>query len=93
MIDTALLVSVKHGSRKEFLVKSEGELHTDKGIINLETLKELEYGDIILTHMGYEFRVLKPRNPDFFHHFKRTGAHNDASGYWRDSGAYRAEQR
>jgi tRNA (adenine57-N1/adenine58-N1)-methyltransferase len=74
MINTALLVSVKHGSRKEFLVKSEGELHTDKGIINLDTLKELEYGDIILTHMGYEFRVLKPRNPDFFHHFKRTGA-------------------
>jgi tRNA (adenine57-N1/adenine58-N1)-methyltransferase len=73
MIDTALLVSVKHGSRKELLVKSEGELHTDKGIINLETLKELEYGDIILTHIGYEFRILKPRNPDFFHHFKRTG--------------------
>jgi tRNA (adenine57-N1/adenine58-N1)-methyltransferase len=74
MIDTALLVSVRHGSRKEFLVKSEGELHTDKGIINLETLKELDYGDIILTHMGYEFRVLKPRNPDFFRYLKRTGA-------------------
>jgi len=74
MVDTALLVSIRHGSKKEFLVKSEGELHTDKGVINLETLKELEYGDTISTHMGYEFRVLKPRNPDFFHHFIRTGA-------------------
>jgi len=73
MVDTALLVSIRHGSKKEFLVKSGGELHTDKGVINLETLKELEYGDTILTHMGYEFRVLKPRNPDFFHHLTRTG--------------------
>jgi len=66
MVDTALLVSIRHGSKKEFLVKSGGELHTDKGVINLETLKELEYGDTILTHMGYEFRVLNQGIRIFF---------------------------
>jgi tRNA (adenine57-N1/adenine58-N1)-methyltransferase len=73
MIENALLVSIANNN-KQFLVRSEGELHTDAGIINLETLKELEYGSSIATHLGCEFKVLKPRAPDYFRHLKRTGA-------------------
>jgi tRNA (adenine57-N1/adenine58-N1)-methyltransferase catalytic subunit len=73
MIKNALLVSIANNN-KQFLVRSEGELHTDAGIINLETLKTLEYGSIVATHLGYEFKVLEPRAPDYFRHLKRTGA-------------------
>ncbi|MDD1720935.1 MAG: methyltransferase domain-containing protein [Euryarchaeota archaeon] len=73
MVHKALLVSAtKKG--KEFLVKSEGELHTDDGVIDLNTLKTLEYGSIVSTHLGAAFRVIKPRAPDYFHHLKRSGA-------------------
>jgi tRNA (adenine57-N1/adenine58-N1)-methyltransferase len=73
MIDNALLVSIANNNR-QFLVRSEGELHTDAGIINLEVLKALEYGSTVSTHLGYEFKVLEPRAPDYFRHLKRTGA-------------------
>jgi len=72
MVESALLVSVANTDR-EFLVRSEGELHTDSGVINLDALKMLEYGATITTHLGVEFKVLKPRPPDYFHHLKRTG--------------------
>ncbi len=73
MVHNALLVSVTKRER-EYLVKSQGELHTSDGIINLDTLQTLEYGSTTLTHLGAAFRVLKPRAPDYFHHLKRSGA-------------------
>ncbi|MGZ4925753.1 MAG: tRNA (adenine-N1)-methyltransferase [Halobacteriota archaeon] len=73
MIEKALLVSIANSNR-QFLVRSEGELHTDAGIIDLEILKALEYGSTVTTHLGYEFKVLEPRAPDYFRHLKRTGA-------------------
>jgi len=73
MVQNALLVSVAHAER-QFLVKSQGELHTDAGVINLEILKALDYGNTITSHLGTEFKVLRPRGPDYFHHLKRTGA-------------------
>ena len=73
MVHEALLVSATKRDR-EFLVVAEGELHTDDGIIDLDTLKRLKYGDPISTHLGAVFRVLKPRAPDYFRHLKRTGA-------------------
>ena len=72
MIESALLVSVAN-NKKQFLVRSEGELHTDVGIINLETLKALEFGSTVDTHLGHKFKVLAPRAPDYFNHLKRTG--------------------
>ncbi len=73
MVHKALLVSVTKKDR-EYLVESEGELHTSDGIIDLDTLKALDYGSIIPTHLGVAFRVVKPRAPDYFHHLKRSGA-------------------
>jgi tRNA (adenine57-N1/adenine58-N1)-methyltransferase len=73
MVDNALLVSIANNNR-QFLVRSEGELHTNAGIVNLGALKALEYGSTICTHLGYEFKVLEPRAPDYFRHLKRTGA-------------------
>jgi tRNA (adenine57-N1/adenine58-N1)-methyltransferase len=73
MVEFALLVSVAD-DKQQFLVKSDGELHTDTGVINLETLKALEYGSTVTTHLGVTFKVLRPRAPDFFRHLKRTGA-------------------
>lgn len=73
MVERALLISVKN-DKKQFLVRSEGELHTDSGVIQLGTLKALEYGSTVTSHLGKEFKVLQPRSPDYFHHLKRTGA-------------------
>ncbi|MGZ4904384.1 MAG: tRNA (adenine-N1)-methyltransferase [Halobacteriota archaeon] len=73
MVHKALLVSVTKKDR-EYLVKSEGELHTDDGVVDLDTLKTLEYGSIVSTHLGAAFRVMKPRAPDYFRHLKRSGA-------------------
>jgi tRNA (adenine57-N1/adenine58-N1)-methyltransferase len=73
MVEDALLVSVANAER-QFFVRSEGELHTDAGVINLEILQALEYGSVITTHLGTEFKVLRPRAPDYFRHLKRTGA-------------------
>jgi tRNA (adenine57-N1/adenine58-N1)-methyltransferase len=73
MVENALLVSVANPER-QFLVRSEGELHTDAGVIHLEILRALRYGSIVTTHLGTEFKVLKPRAPDYFRHLKRTGA-------------------
>jgi tRNA (adenine57-N1/adenine58-N1)-methyltransferase len=72
MIENALLVSANN--KRQFLVRTEGELHTDAGIINLEALKALQYGGTVSTHLGCEFKVLKPRAPDYFRHLMRTGA-------------------
>lgn len=73
MVENALLISIAN-NKKQFLVRSEGELHTDVGIINLGALKALEFGSTVSTHLGYEFKVLEPRAPDYFTHLKRTGA-------------------
>lgn len=73
MVHKALLVSVTKKGR-EYLVKSEGELHTEDGVVDLATLKTLEYGSIVSTHLGAAFRVMKPRAPDYFRHLKRSGA-------------------
>ena len=73
MVENALLVSIAN-NKKQFLVRTEGELHTDVGIVNLEALKALGFGSTVSTHLGYEFKVLEPRSPDYFSHLKRTGA-------------------
>ncbi len=58
--------------KDSFLVKNfEGILHTHKGIIKLEELKEKSYGDVIKTHKGHTFKILPFKSSDFFRHFKR----------------------
>ncbi len=74
MVRKTLLVSATKQNYREYLVESEGELHTDDGVIDLDALKALEYGSVISTHLGTAFRVVKPRAPDYFRHLKRSGA-------------------
>jgi tRNA (adenine57-N1/adenine58-N1)-methyltransferase len=63
------------GKKREFFVEvSDGELHTDLGIIQLKELREKRYGDIVNTHLGHDFVIRRPRTPDFFRHCKRVGA-------------------
>ncbi len=63
------------GKKREFFVEvSEGELHTDLGVIQLKELREKRYGDTINTHLGHDFVIRRPRTPDFFRHCKRVGA-------------------
>lgn len=63
------------GKKREFFVEvSEGELHTDLGILQLKELRERRFGDTITTHLGHDFEIQKPRTPDFFCHCKRVGA-------------------
>ncbi|USG99422.1 tRNA (adenine-N1)-methyltransferase [Thermococcus argininiproducens] len=58
------------GKRYLITVK-EGEFHTDLGIINLEKLVDKEFGILVESHKGYQFRVLKPRIVDYIDKMKR----------------------
>ncbi|MDI6889018.1 MAG: methyltransferase domain-containing protein [Methanocellales archaeon] len=63
------------GKKREYLVEvSDETFHTDHGRLDLGELRDKKFGDVIRTHLGYEYTILKPRAPDFFRHCKRTGA-------------------
>ena len=59
--------------RRRYLVKvdSKKEFHTHKGIIRLGDLEGKNYGDSIKTHLGINFRILKPLPLDFVRNFRR----------------------
>jgi len=58
--------------KNSFLIeKFEGELHTHSGIINLEQLKDKEFGDEVSTHLGEKFKLMPFKPSDFFRHFRR----------------------
>ncbi len=70
-----LLKTMHKGKMREFVATvSDEKFHNDFGIIELGELLEKEAGDTILSHMGQEFVIQKPRMSDFFRHAKRTGA-------------------
>lgn len=71
-----VLLKTSHRDRvKEFIAKvSDDQLHTNFGIIELSSLLEKEPGDTVVSHMGQEFTIQRPKMPDFFRHAKRTGA-------------------
>ena len=59
--------------KENFLVERfEGELHTHKGVIKLEELKNKNFGDFVETHLGVKYKILPFRPFDFFKHFKRS---------------------
>jgi tRNA (adenine57-N1/adenine58-N1)-methyltransferase len=62
------------GGREYFTSVSEEKLHTDLGIVNLGEIAGKDWGDIIDSHLGKHFSILRPRTPDFFRHIRRTGA-------------------
>jgi len=57
---------------REYLIEAGGTLETDLGV--LEVPDDPESGATLETHIGEVFTVRIPRLPDFFDHFRRTGA-------------------
>ncbi|NJD77775.1 MAG: methyltransferase domain-containing protein [Candidatus Methanoperedens sp.] len=74
-MDRPLILKTFHkGKIKEYFVMPKGDLHTDLGIIRLDELKAKLPGDMISSHLGFDFVIQKPKPPDFFRHAKRSGA-------------------
>ncbi|WP_328591215.1 tRNA (adenine-N1)-methyltransferase [Methanolobus halotolerans] len=70
-----MLKTSRRGKVREFIVNvCDDEFHTDFGIIDLSVLLEKSPGDNVISHMGQELTIQRPRMPDFFNHAKRTGA-------------------
>ncbi|MDN5309447.1 MAG: tRNA (adenine57-N1/adenine58-N1)-methyltransferase catalytic subunit [Methanolobus sp.] len=73
--ELVMLKTSHRGKVREFIVNvSEDRFHTDFGIIDLSVLLDKGPGDTVVSHMGQEFTVQRPRMPDFFNHAKRSGA-------------------
>jgi len=64
-------IILKSGKNQYLINEFNGELHTHKGIINLEELKSKNFGDSIKTHLGVEFKILPFKASDFFKLFKK----------------------
>ncbi|MCL7475108.1 MAG: methyltransferase domain-containing protein [ANME-2 cluster archaeon] len=63
------------GNGKRYIVSvQEKDLHTDVGIFKLGQLLDMEYMDVIISHLGFEMRVYRLRAADLFNSLKRTGA-------------------
>ncbi len=67
-------VLLRAQGREYFSVAGEGKLHTDLGIVDLGSLEGKSWGEVVLSHKGVEFTIIKPRAPDLFRHMTRTGA-------------------
>lgn len=67
-------VLLKGSGKNYFVTAGNGDLHTEVGVFKLDRLLEMEYGDSIASHLGFELKTRRPRAPDFFKKLKRTGA-------------------
>jgi len=65
-----ILLVDPRGKRHLITVKKE-EFHTDLGKVNLEEIIGKNFGDIIKSHKGHGFKILKPRIVDFIDKMKR----------------------
>lgn len=74
MIPDGQRVLLIHEGKEYYVRAGEGTLSTDKGIIDLDALRNAAPGDIIETHLGIPFYIRIPRPTDFFAHARRTGA-------------------
>jgi tRNA (adenine57-N1/adenine58-N1)-methyltransferase len=57
---------------REYLLAPGETLESDLGVLELP--EDVDHGDVVETHLGEEFRVLRPKGPDLFDHLDRTGA-------------------
>ncbi len=63
------------GDGKRYIVSTgDKDLHTEVGVFKLGQLSDVEYGDIITSHLGFEMQVYRLRAADLFNSLKRTGA-------------------
>jgi tRNA (adenine57-N1/adenine58-N1)-methyltransferase len=54
-------------SGNKYVVRVENrQFQTSAGILNLGELKNLNFGQVLRSHLGEEFRILPPSLPDFF---------------------------
>lgn len=67
-------VLLRAEGREYFARAGKGKLHNDLGIVDLESLAGMSWGDRIQSHLGRDFTIIKPRAPDLFRHMTRTGA-------------------
>ncbi len=74
MIPDGKRVLLIHNEKEYYVRAGEGTFSTDKGIIDLNVIREANPGDTIETHLGVPFYVRIPRPTDFFAHARRTGA-------------------
>ncbi len=65
-------VVLKSGKNLYLVNEFSGELHTHKGIVQLEELKTKTFGDSVKTHLGVEFRILPFNAADFFRLFRKA---------------------
>ena len=64
-------IVLTNGKHSFLIEEIKGELHTHGGIIDLDELKEKNFGDEIQTHLGSSFKIMPFKPADFFKHFKR----------------------
>ena len=50
---------------KKYLIPEDREFHSDLGIIKKEQMERATIGDILITHLDKEFKVIKPNVNDF----------------------------
>lgn len=74
MISKGVHVLLRAEGREYFAVAGEGKLHTDLGIVDLDAVASKGWGDVVESHNGHAFTIIRPRAPDLFRHLKRTGA-------------------
>lgn len=65
-------VVLKSGKNFYLVNEFSGELHTHKGIVKLDELREKNYGDSIRSHLGVEFKILPFKASDFFRLFRKA---------------------
>ncbi|WP_457591484.1 tRNA (adenine-N1)-methyltransferase [Geoglobus sp.] len=64
-------VVLKSGRNHYLISEFSGELHTHKGIIRLEDLRDKKFGDSVTSHLGVEFKILPFKASDFFRLFRK----------------------
>jgi len=74
MIETGEHLLLVGENREYFVTAGEGQLSTDRGLIDLAALVGMNPGEEIRTHLNVPFTALRPRPTDFFVHAKRSGA-------------------
>ncbi|AAL82020.1 tRNA methyltransferase [Pyrococcus furiosus DSM 3638] len=57
--------------KKYIITVGKKDFHTDLGILKLEEIVGKNYGESIVSHKGYEFKILKPKIVDLIEKMKR----------------------
>lgn len=73
--ETVLLRTRDKDKFREYLTTVSGkQFHCEFGIVETAELRNIKPGGTIVSHMGQQFSVIRPRAPDMFRLAKRTGA-------------------